>query len=96
MRLLFEIVDQHMALAADAYFFALERDTRIVLHPNLERMFKTPTDVGDEALGERFKSILNQDKGTLEYTLQDKKIAAIFERASSLNWYFFLAKEIRG
>jgi len=58
-------------------------------------MFKTPSDIGDEALGERFKSNLNQDKGSLEYTLENKKISAIFERSPSLNWYFFLAKEMR-
>ena len=58
-------------------------------------MSKTPTDVGDAARGERFKGILNQDKGSLEYTLENKKISAIFERSPSLTWYFFLAKETR-
>ncbi len=95
VRLLSELVDQHLDLPEDSYFYALERDTRIVLHRYADRMFKTPTDVGDEALGERFKGILNQDKGSLEYTLEDKKISAIFERSPSLNWYFFLAKEMR-
>ncbi len=95
VRLLSELVDQHMKLPESSYFYALERDTRIVLHRYADRMFKTPTDVGDEALGEKFKSTLNQDAGRLEYTLQGKKIEAIFERSPSLNWYFFLAKEIR-
>lgn len=95
VRLLSELVDQHMKLPESSYFYALERDTRIVLHRYADRMFKTPSDIGDEALGERFKSILNQDKGSLEYTLENKKISAIFERSPSLNWYFFLAKEMR-
>lgn len=95
VRLLSELVDQHMKLPESSYFYALERDTRIVLHRYADRMFKTPTDVGDEALGEKFKSTFNQDAGRLEYTLQGKKMEAIFERSPSLNWYFFLAKEIR-
>jgi hypothetical protein len=95
VRLLSELVDQHLALPADAYFFALDGDSRIGVHRNAERMIKTPTDIGDEASGEKIKSVVNQDKAALEYTLQDKKIAAIFQRSPFENWYFFLAKEIR-
>ena len=52
VRLLSELVDKHMALPPEAYFYALERDTKIVLHRKVERMFQTPSDVGDEALGD--------------------------------------------
>lgn len=94
VRLLSELVDQHMPLPADSYFYALERDTRIALHRKAERMFKTPADVGDEALGEQFKTALQQDKGTMEYTLNGKKIVALYERSPILGWYFFIAKEV--
>ena len=95
VRLVSDLVDEHLELPEDIYFYALERDSRIVLHRYADRMFKTPTDVGDEALGERFKSVLTQDNGTFDYTLDNKKISAIFERSPSLNWYFFIAKEVR-
>jgi methyl-accepting chemotaxis protein len=94
VRLLSELVDKHMALPATSYFYALERDTRIVLHRKAERMFQTPSDVGDEALGEEFKKVLKQDHGTFEYTLQGKKIASIYEFSPDLGWYFFIAKEV--
>jgi methyl-accepting chemotaxis protein len=94
VRLLSELVDPHMSLPEDTYFFALENDTRIVLHRNADRMFKTPTDNGDEALGEKFKSALREDKGMLEYSLEGKTITALFERSSSLNWDFFIAKRV--
>lgn len=94
VRLLSELVDQHMALPATSYFYALERDTRIALHRKAERMFQTPSDVGDEALGEEFKNVLKQDRGTFEYTLQGKRISAIYERSPALGWYFFIAKEV--
>jgi hypothetical protein len=96
VRLLSQLVDQHMPLPADSYFYALERDTRIALHRNAERMFKTPADVGDEALGEQFKTALQQDKGTMEYTLNGKKMVALYERSPVLGWYFFIAKEMQG
>ena len=96
VRLLSELVDQHMPLPADSYFYALERDTRIALHRNADRMFKTPADVGDEALGEQFKTALQQDKGTMEYTLNGKKMVALYERSPVLGWYFFIAKETQG
>lgn len=96
VRLLSQLVDQHMPLPPDSYFYALERDTRIVLHRNADRMFMTPTDVGDEALGEQFKSALQQDKGTMEYTLNGKKMVALYERSPFLGWYFFIAKEMQG
>ena len=94
VRLLSELVDKHLTLPSTAYFYALERDTRIVLHRKAERMFQTPSDVGDEALGEEFKKVLKQGHGTFEYTLQGKKIAAIYELSPDLGWYFFIAKEM--
>jgi methyl-accepting chemotaxis protein len=96
VRALSELVDKNMGLPSNTYFYALERDTRIALHRKAERMFKTPSDVGDEALGEEFKRVLRQDKGSFEYQLEGKKIAAIFELSPKLGWYFFLAKEITG
>ena len=57
-------------------------------------MFKTPSDVGDEALGARFKEELKHDHGSFEYELNGKKIASIFELSPKLKWYFFLAREI--
>jgi methyl-accepting chemotaxis protein len=94
VRLLSELVDKHMLLPEQEYFYALERDTKIALHRKVERMFKTPSDVGDEALGEQFKRELRHDKGSFEYTLDGKKIAAIYELSPQLGWYFFMAKEI--
>lgn len=93
VRLLSELVDKRLELPEHTYFYALERDTRIALHRKAERMFKTPSDVGDEALGEEFKRILKGDRGHFEYTLHGKKIASIFELSPSLGWYFFIAKE---
>ncbi len=94
VRLLSELVDKDMRLPSNSYFYALERDTRIVLHRKADRMFQTPTDIGDEALGEEFKRELQRDRGSFEYTLEGKKIAAIFELSPTLGWYFFLAREI--
>lgn len=94
VRLLSELVDKHMPLPPNSYFYALERYTRIVLHRKAERMFKTPADVGDESLGEQFKQVLREDHGTFEYTLNGKKMAAIYESSPTLGWYFFIAKEI--
>ncbi len=96
VRLLSQLVDQHMSLPAGSYFYALERDTRIALHRYAERMFKTPADVGDEALGEQFKTALQKDQGTMEYTLHGKRMAALYERSPVLGWYFFIAKEMQG
>ena len=93
VRLLSELYE-HMPLPETSYFYALEKDTRIVLHRKAERMFKTPSDIGDEALGEEFKRVLTQDSGAFEYNLQGKRMTAIFEKSPSLGWYFFIAKEI--
>jgi hypothetical protein len=93
VRLLSELVDQHLTLPASEYFYALARgDSRIVLHRKAERMFKTPSDIGDEALGEDFNRVLVNDRGTFEYTLQGKAISSIFECSKALPWCFFIAK----
>lgn len=95
VHLLSDLVDKRMELPETEYFYALERDTRIVLHRKSERMFKTPTDVGDEALGEQFKRELQKERGRFEYELNGKKIASIFEFSPALGWYFFIAKEVK-
>jgi methyl-accepting chemotaxis protein len=92
VRLLSELVANHLKLPENEYFYALERDSRIVLHQRAERMFKTPSDVGDEALGEEFKRILEQQSGAFQYTLEGKKVSAIFERSPDLQWHFFIAR----
>lgn len=95
VRLLSQLVDTYMPLPGNSYFYALERDTRIALHRKAERMFQTPSDVGDEALGEEFRRLLNaRNSGSFEYTLHGKKIASIFELSPTLGWYFFIAKEV--
>lgn len=94
VRLLSELVDKHMSLPEQEYFYALERDTKIALHRKVDRMFKTPSDVGDEALGEQFKRELRNDTGSFEYMLNGKKIAAIYELSPQLGWHFFMAKEV--
>jgi hypothetical protein len=91
--LLSKLVDEHMHLPPNSYFYALERDTRIALHQKAERMFMTPSDVGDEALGDQFKQALQQNSGTFEYSLQGQKMSAIYELSPKLGWYFFIAKE---
>lgn len=94
VRLLSELINSALQLPAHTYFYALEGDTRIVLHRYAERMFKTPSDVGDEALGAEFKRELEQKSGTFDYELEGKKIASIFEFSPKLGWYFFIAREI--
>jgi methyl-accepting chemotaxis protein len=95
VRLLSQLVDTYMPLPENSYFYALERDTRIALHRKAERMFQTPSDVGDEALGEEFRRLLNaRNSGNFEYTLHGKKIDSIFELSPTLGWYFFIAKEV--
>lgn len=92
VRLLSELVDAHLPLPDDGYFYALDRDTRIVLHRKAERMFKTPSDVGDEALGAEFQRVIQKDSGTFDYILNGQKITSRFERSPSLGWYFFIAQ----
>lgn len=94
VRLLSELIATHVPLPPSMYFYALQRDTRIVLHQKAERMFKTPSDIGDEALGDLFARTLHGDSGSLNYLLHGKNITAIFQRSPKLDWYFFLAQEL--
>ncbi len=95
VRLLSQLVDSYMPLSDKEYFYALERDTRIAIHRKAERMFQTPSDVGDEALGEEFKRLLKDGKsGSFEYNLHGKKMVALYEYSPTLEWYFFIAREI--
>lgn len=92
-KLLSQLVWEHLKLPDDEYFYAVESNARLVLHQNAERMFKTPRDVGDEALGKELRSVVQKNNGVLEYLLDGKKTTAIFERSPELHWYFFLAKK---
>jgi methyl-accepting chemotaxis protein len=94
VRLLSQLVSSHLPLPPGQYFYALERDTRIALHSMAERMFQTPSDVGDEALGEEFKQQLNKERGEFEYQLHGDQISSVYELSPSLAWYFFIAKKV--
>ena len=95
VRLLSELVDTNTKLPDNAYFYALDPDTKIVLHRNVDRMFKTVSDVGDESLGDTFKTIMNKDQGVFNYTLNGKKMTSIFQKSKLLGWYFFIAQEMK-
>lgn len=91
-RLLSQWVDATLQLPADWYFYALNASQQIALHRNMDRLFRTPTEVGDEALGEAFAEPLRQERGEFAYTLDGKRITTIFQRSSATGWHFFLAR----
>jgi Cache domain len=93
VRLLSALLDSDTKLPDNAYFYALDPENRIVLHRNVDRMFKSVSDVGDESLGDAFKTIMTKDQGVFNYTLHGKKITSIFMKSTTLGWYFFIAQE---
>jgi hypothetical protein len=95
VRLISQLVEKHTHLPADMYFYSLNADALISTHRNIDRIFKHPTDIGDESIGPAFASSLASDKGRLDYPLLGKKISAIFQKSSILGWHFFIAQESR-
>ncbi len=93
VRLLSALLDSDTKLPDNAYFYALDPDNKIVLHRNVDRMFKSVSDVGDESLGDAFKTIMTKEQGVFNYTLNGKKMTSIFTKSRTLGWYFFIAQE---
>ncbi len=93
IRLLSALLDSDTKLPDNAYFYALDSDNMIVLHRNVDRMFKSVSDVGDESLGDAFKTVLTKDQGVFNYTLHGKKMSSIFLKSTTLGWYFFIAQQ---
>ena len=96
VRLLSALLDSDTKLPDNAYFYALDPDNKIVLHRNVDRMFKNVSDVGDESLGDAFKTIMTKDQGIFNYTLHGRKMSSIFMKSTTLGWYFFIAQEHKG
>lgn len=96
VRLLSGLVERFGRFRDGNYFYALNGDSRIVLHRWAERMFKTPSDVGDEELGRKFKQVLERQDGVFDYVLNDHTINSIYSYSPMLGWHFFLAKESAG
>jgi hypothetical protein len=95
VRLLSGLLESDTKLPDNAYFYALDSSNKIVLHRNVDRMFKTVSDVGDESLGEAFKAVLTKDQGIFNYKLNGKKMTSIFLKSPTLGWYFFIAQETK-
>lgn len=91
LRLLTQLVEKNTQLPANMYFYSLNSDALISTHRNIERMFKHPTDIGDESLGPIFTSALAKEKGRLDYHLNGNNISAIFQKSKALGWHFFIA-----
>ncbi len=89
------VVDSSMTLPENAYFYALDADTKIVLHRHQARMFKTVAEVGDESLGSAFKAVMGKEGGVFNYSLSGKKMTSIFRKSPSLGWYFFIAQQYK-
>ncbi|MEY5019580.1 MAG: hypothetical protein RLZ22_668 [Verrucomicrobiota bacterium] len=94
LRLITQLVENHTQLPADMYFYSMNSDALISTHRNIDRMFKHPTDIGDESLGPAFANSLKSDKGQLDYELNGKNISAIFQKSKALGWHFFIAKQV--
>ena len=73
-------------------YYALTDSQQIALHRNMDRLFRTPAEVGDEALGEAFAEPLRQSRGAFAYTLDGQRITTIFQRSPLIGWHFFLAR----
>jgi len=90
--LLSQWVDQKIQLPADMYFYAINRDGKIALHRNIDRIFKHPEDIGDEALGPVFNTVLDKQRGVFSYTLNGAEISAVYQASTQSGWHFFIAK----
>lgn len=91
LRLLSQFVDENTQLPANMYFYSMNSDALISTHRNIDRMFKHPTDIGDESLGPIFTTAIAKEKGQLDYKLNGKNISAIFQKSKALGWHFFIA-----
>lgn len=94
LSLLSQLVEEYTQLPANMYFYSMSPDALISTHRYADRMFKHPTDVGDESLGPEFATALAQERGSMKYELTDKKINAVFQKSPILHWHFFIAEEV--
>ncbi|MEI7707277.1 MAG: cache domain-containing protein [Chlorobium sp.] len=93
VHLLSALIESKMKLPEKSYFYALDSDTKIILHRYIERVFKMVENVGDEKLAEGFKASMKQDEGIFNYSLHGKKMSSVFQKSKTLGWYFFIAQE---
>jgi methyl-accepting chemotaxis protein len=93
LRLISQFVEKNTQLPTNMYFYSMNADALISTHRNIDRMFKHPTDIGDESLGPAFANSLKSEKGELDYSLNGKKISAIFQKSKALDWHFFIARQ---
>ncbi|NTW83654.1 MAG: hypothetical protein HGB36_09865 [Chlorobiaceae bacterium] len=93
VRLLSDMVNAQLTLPDNTYFYALDPETKIVLHRFSDRMFKSVNNVGDESLGNEFKTIMNKDHGVFNYRLHGKNMTSIYQKSAPLGWYFFIVQE---
>lgn len=89
--LLSQMIEEKTRLPADMYFYAIDPDSKISLHRYIDRIFKHPTDIGDEALGPLFKSALDKERGVFAYTLNGDQITSVYQASSVTGWHFFIA-----
>lgn len=91
LRLLSQFVEENTRLPAGMYFYSMDPNALISTHRNIDRMFKHPTDIGDESLGPIFTQALASEQGRVDYKLYGKDISAIFQKSKALGWHFFIA-----
>jgi methyl-accepting chemotaxis protein len=90
-----ELVESRMTLPENAYFYALDANTKVTLHRYQARTFKTVSEIGNESLGDAFKKVMHKDRGVFNYSLDGKKMTSIFRKSELLGWYFFIARQCK-
>jgi hypothetical protein len=90
-----ELVESRMTLPDNAYFYALDANTKVTLHRYQARTFKTVSEIGNESLGDAFKKVMHKDRGVFNYSLDGKKMTSIFRKSELLGWYFFIARQCK-
>jgi methyl-accepting chemotaxis protein len=89
------VVESCMTLPENAYFYALDANTKVTLHRYQARTFKTVSEIGNESLGDAFKTLMHKDRGVFNYSLEGKKMTSIFRKSPALGWYFFIAQQVK-
>ncbi len=90
-----EVVESRMTLPENAYFYALDANTKVTLHRYQARMFKTVSEISNESLGDTFKKVMHKEQGVFNYSLEGKKMSSIFRKSPVLGWYFFIAQQCK-
>jgi len=81
-----------LALPDYMYFFAINNDSQVALHTNVDSIMRFPATFGGQSIADATRTMVTTNNGTVDYSLDGRSRRAVYGTSAPTNWHFVIAE----